>query len=153
MSEFSVGDLVESKHFRGVGAVLEGPNRKGEYLIGVGLLSIWFKPDQFIPSKQSADATKKSGKKIKRAKSSPSTDGQTLTLDLHGYTAARAIESVEQALDKAMLSETSALKLIHGLGSGTLQRALDKYLKDSPYVASHRIDERNPGVTWVYLGR
>jgi len=73
------------------------------------------------------------------------------SLDLHGTTVREAIEKTEDAINKAILAGADQLEIIHGIGTGALQKALAKYLSSAPGVASAKLDPNNIGTTIVYL--
>lgn len=58
-----------------------------------------------------------------------------LQLDLHGMREEEALREVEKFLDTAMAQNIDSVRIIHGLGSGRLQKAVRAYLSRSPYVA------------------
>lgn len=77
-----------------------------------------------------------------------------IELDLHGMREEEALKEVEKFLDTAMAQNMDKVRIIHGLGSGRLQKAVREYLKCSPYVA--RFETAVPqagghGVTEVLL--
>ncbi len=59
----------------------------------------------------------------------------SLELDLHGMREEDALKEVEKFLDTAMAQNADRVRIIHGLGSGRLQKAVRAYLSKSPYVA------------------
>ncbi len=77
-----------------------------------------------------------------------------IELDLHGMREDDALKEVEKFLDTAMAQNVDRVRIIHGLGSGRLQKAVRAYLSKSPYVA--RFETATPkaggfGVTEVVL--
>jgi len=57
-------------------------------------------------------------------------------------------------LDRAALSGTPLIRVIHGHGTGRLRQVLREYLKESPYVRTFRPGERaegGDGVTIITL--
>ena len=77
------------------------------------------------------------------------------SLDLRGLDADRAIEKTWNFIDKALLSGTSNVIIIHGHGTATLKKAIrSALLKDCPYDVDFRAGEREEGgdgVTVVQL--
>jgi DNA mismatch repair protein MutS2 len=74
-----------------------------------------------------------------------------LSLDLHGKTAAEAVEALDRFLNDALLAGASEASIIHGRGGGTLRTAVHARLQQLPSIAGFRLDPRNPGVTLVRL--
>jgi DNA mismatch repair protein MutS2 len=61
---------------------------------------------------------------------------------------------LEQFLDRAMRAGATRVRVIHGIGSGALKRAVNEYLQGSPYCVSfHEAgpQEGGAGVTVVEL--
>jgi DNA mismatch repair protein MutS2 len=75
-------------------------------------------------------------------------------LNLVGYTVDEAIPLVDQMVDKALVHGYTSLTIVHGLGSGTLKRAIRKHLGESGYVknlVAGGMDGENDGITIVEL--
>jgi DNA mismatch repair protein MutS2 len=73
----------------------------------------------------------------------------TLSIDLHGKTAAEAIEVLDAFLNDALLAGASDARVIHGRSGGTLKAAVHARLGKVPAVRHFRLDPGNPGVTIV----
>jgi DNA mismatch repair protein MutS2 len=72
-------------------------------------------------------------------------------LDLHGMRVLEAMAAVERMIDRAIIADLDRLEIVHGVGTGRIMMALHKYLATLDVVSSYRLDEINPGVTWVYF--
>jgi DNA mismatch repair protein MutS2 len=75
-------------------------------------------------------------------------------IHLLGLTVDDALERVDKFLDDASLSGVGEVRLIHGLGSGRLKRAIAGLLKDHPHVESFSpaaAGQGGAGVTLVTL--
>ena len=75
-------------------------------------------------------------------------------LNLLGYTIADALPLVERMIDQAVVHRCSRIRIIHGIGSGTLRKAIRKSLKENDYVKEFGPGGRNggnDGVTVVEL--
>ena len=75
-------------------------------------------------------------------------------LDIRGMMTDEAIPVVEQFLDGARMGKLTTVTIIHGKGTGALRKAVQSYLKSSPYVKSFRpgrFGEGEMGVTVVEL--
>ncbi len=64
-----------------------------------------------------------------------------------------ALEEVEKYLDQAFLSGISSVAVVHGLGTGTLKKAVSDLLRSHPHVVNYAVDEHNYGMTNVELAR
>jgi DNA mismatch repair protein MutS2 len=75
-------------------------------------------------------------------------------LSLLGLRAREALAALDTFMDRAVRSGQTTVRIIHGVGSGALCRAVRDYLADSPYCASFREGapaEGGGGVTVVEL--
>jgi DNA mismatch repair protein MutS2 len=66
-------------------------------------------------------------------------------LSLLGRRAKEAIAEVEAFLDRAVRAHYPSVRIIHGLGSGALKRAVREYLSASPYCQQFRPGEAREG--------
>ncbi len=73
----------------------------------------------------------------------------TPSLDLHGRTAAEALEALDGFLNDALLAGAVDARVIHGRSGGTLRATVHARLAQLPAVSRFRLDPRNPGVTLV----
>jgi DNA mismatch repair protein MutS2 len=75
-------------------------------------------------------------------------------LHLRGLSVDEALSRVDKYLDDAYLESLRAVRLVHGLGSGRLKRAIAEHLTEHPHVAtfsSAPAEEGGVGVTLVRL--
>jgi DNA mismatch repair protein MutS2 len=81
-------------------------------------------------------------------------DEATAELNLLGMRVHEALPQLEEFLDRATLNHQSSVRIIHGMGTGALRRAVRKFLADSPYCDSFNEAARaegGGGVTIVEL--
>lgn len=65
------------------------------------------------------------------------TDGaEYAELNLIGMRSGDALRKLEEFLDQAFLTNRAEVRIIHGIGSGALRKAVQEYLETSPYCAS-----------------
>ncbi len=77
-------------------------------------------------------------------------------LNLVGMRTGEALRKLEEFLDQAYLTNRKEVRVIHGIGSGALKKAVHEYLATSPYCASFRQAEPHhggAGATIVELGK
>ena len=77
-----------------------------------------------------------------------------LEVDLRGLEADEAIRTLDQGLDRAVVTGLSELRIIHGIRRGVLRSAVERHLRNHPQVASHRmgvVGEGGRGVTVARL--
>jgi len=66
-------------------------------------------------------------------------------LNLIGMRVPDGLRKLEEFLDQAYLTNKPEVRVIHGLGSGALRRAIHEYLSTSPYCAAFREAEPHSG--------
>lgn len=66
-------------------------------------------------------------------------------IHLIGLRAREALEKLEPFLDQAVQASLQTVRIVHGMGSGALRRAVAEYLDTCPYCASYRLGEPNEG--------
>lgn len=72
-------------------------------------------------------------------------------LDLRGYRFEEVKEAMDQAIDRALLSGLSTMRIIHGFGSGAVRKAVYDYIKSSPYIKGHRYGGEGEGLNGVTI--
>jgi DNA mismatch repair protein MutS2 len=80
--------------------------------------------------------------------------GATREVNVIGHRLDEAIPEVEKALDGALLSGASRLRVVHGHGTGRLRNGLREHLRQHPAVARLRsaaAQEGGDGATIVEL--
>jgi len=55
------------------------------------------------------------------------------------------LRKLEEFLDQAYLTNQTEVRVVHGIGSGALKKAVHEYLATSPYCASFRQAEPHHG--------
>ncbi|HAK05425.1 MAG TPA: hypothetical protein DCM23_01830 [Firmicutes bacterium] len=68
-----------------------------------------------------------------------------LELNLIGQRVDEALNNLDQYIDSALASNVKRVRIIHGLGTGALRKAVTNYLQGKPYVASFRDGEQGEG--------
>ena len=72
-------------------------------------------------------------------------------INLLGQRAREAIDTLGAFLDRALRSGASEVRIVHGLGSGALRRAVQEFLATSPYCAGYREAEASAGGAGVTI--
>jgi DNA mismatch repair protein MutS2 len=81
--------------------------------------------------------------------------GETAEVNLIGMRAPDALRRLEEFLDQAYLTNQSEVRVIHGVGSGALRKAVRDYLGTSPYCSGfHEAEPQagGAGATIVQIG-
>jgi DNA mismatch repair protein MutS2 len=136
-----VGDNVEVGDIKGELIVLE-PARA---VIGRGGLKIEVAPDRIRRSSM-ASASLSRPALAKTATVTYSAEGsEREELNLIGMRTSDALRKLEEFLDTAFLTNRAEVRIVHGIGSGALRKAVSEYLGTSPYCASFRPAEPHQG--------
>ncbi|MGH8012410.1 MAG: endonuclease MutS2 [Candidatus Binataceae bacterium] len=139
-----VGDQVELGEIRGELLTLE----PGRAVIGRGGLRIEVAPERL------RRATKAPPREAQVTVSADA-DRDRAELNVIGMRTADALRKVEEFLDQAYLTNRGEVRIVHGIGSGALKKAVQDYLGSSPYCASfHQAEphQGGAGATIVELG-
>ena len=134
------------------GVVLEA-GRGGRYRIRVEGVTIWcLEQDLAIPPEGAKK--KKAGHKEQRECTTALRSVEAAPpgrVDLHGLTVEEALARVVDEIDHALRRGADRVEVVHGKGSGRIKHALHHHLTSLPVVKAFKLDERNPGVTWLYF--
>jgi DNA mismatch repair protein MutS2 len=135
-----VGDSVEVGDIRGELIVLES----GRAVISRGGLRIEVAPERLRRSAAGAPETRPA--RTKPATVIFSADrGEGAELNLIGMRTTDALRKLEEFLDTAFLTNRAEVRIVHGIGSGALRKAVTEYLAASAYCASFRVAEPHHG--------
>jgi DNA mismatch repair protein MutS2 len=113
-----------------------------------------------LERREAADTTSRtaaaSESRAPSSRSRPSTPQMksVFELDLRGKRLHTAIEELEHQLDAAVLNDLSTFSVIHGLGTGVLQKGVRDYLESRPEVERYEFavpEEGGFGKTLVFL--
>jgi len=72
-------------------------------------------------------------------------------ITLLGLRAKEALAQLDRFLDRAIQAQHRSVRIIHGVGSGALRRAVEDYLSTSPYCAGFRSGEAREGGNGVTI--
>ena len=151
--EIMLGDTVEIIRLETKASVI-GINKDGSYQLRAGIMQLTAKPDEVYLLENAAP--------VAQAKKHPEHSDremrtQTLSseIDLRGMDAVEAECVLDRYLDEAMRANLSAVRIIHGKGTGTLRAAVQNQLKRNKFVKKFRLGvygEGENGVTIAELG-
>jgi DNA mismatch repair protein MutS2 len=119
---------------------------KNRYRVSLGSLVITCSAPELTVSTTNQSLISRSNK-IELPKITP----PATVLDLHGVTVDEALRQLELWIDRVTLTDLSKVKVIHGLGSGKVQKAVHQYLTGLKSVVSFNINPYNPGETEIVL--
>jgi DNA mismatch repair protein MutS2 len=72
-------------------------------------------------------------------------------INVMGLRVDEALEEVDRFMDRAIVHDVPAVRILHGIGTGRLMNAIRNHLSDIRYVKDVKKDEANSGVTIVEL--
>jgi DNA mismatch repair protein MutS2 len=133
-----VGDMVALGDIRGELLTLE----PGRAVIGRGGLRIEVTPERLRRAPK-GPVVHKPRAPLVTVSAEPTPD--RAELNLIGMRAADALRKLEEFLDSAFLANRQEVRVIHGIGSGALKKAVLEYLETSPYCQSFRQAEPHHG--------
>lgn len=144
VADLKVGDFVKVGNGDQIGTI--NWIKKGKAEINFGNLTMIAKVNTLVPAKEPIVKKKKS------VTSELLNSNQTLTeIDLRGMSKLDADRMLEEFLDKALLSNASRLKIIHGVGSGILRKAVLKKVREYPDIKQYFHPEMEYGGDGVTL--
>ncbi len=154
LSAIRVGDFVFVDNLDSVGRVEAVSGKKITVDCG-GMTVTTSAAHCFMPTKQELPK-KKSPQSVARKSShaAPTVRDIHDSLNIIGCTVDEAIPQIDSFLNDALLSGLSAVRIVHGKGTGALRRGVQDYLATQSYVKEfHTADERSggAGATDVYL--
>ncbi len=150
-----VGDPVRTPS-GAQGTLLSMPDRRGRVAVRVGSAKLRIDRDQ-LRSAIGAEAPQGSATRGPRGgeqEPAQGARGGCLEVDLRGMRVDEALERLEQQLDVALAQGRDEVRVIHGIGTGALRKAVREWLPHSPYVAracEADREEGGPGATRAIL--
>ncbi|WP_018962932.1 endonuclease MutS2 [Coprothermobacter platensis] len=146
--EIREGDTVYVSKFKQLGLVLSLSDDTAEVQIGPLRATVARSELSKAEPKREHHRTSNRGIEVNVTEDVP------MKLEVHGLTVDEALERVDKYLDQAYAAGLPYVYIIHGRGTGTLQRAIHEYLREHPHVSRFRFAEPNEGgtsVTMVYF--
>ncbi|MBF6568464.1 MAG: endonuclease MutS2 [Candidatus Binataceae bacterium] len=134
---FKVGDQVEVGDLRGELLQLD----QNRAVIGRGGLRIEVALDR-LRHARTPQPSRSSRRPQVSVAAAASGDAE---INLIGMRTAEALHRLEEFLDQAYLTNRAEVRIVHGIGSGALRKAIHEYLGNSAYSASFREAEPHQG--------
>ncbi len=149
-SEITPGKIVYVPSFSKNGTILSYPNQSKKVNIQIDNIKTTLSISQIAPAKQI-----NKNKEISKKEFSNFVPKQVSTeLNVIGLNVEEANLLVDKFLDTSAISKLETVRIVHGKGTGTLGKGIQKYLKNHPHVKSYRYGtygEGEMGVTVVEL--
>lgn len=135
----------------GFEATLVGlPDAEGRVTLRRGTFTIQSHVSRLAPAAGAAPARPE---RTPVARYEPSDEPPPLEADLRGMDAGEALAAVDRALDRAVLAGLHEVRIIHGIGTGALRKAVQRHLQGHPQVESQRWGEGHEGGRGVTVAR
>jgi len=128
-----VGDQVELGGIRGELVVME----PGKAVVSRGGLRIEVSPERLRRAKAASIAADARERKQIPSITVTSGAGEREEVNLIGMRTSEALRALEDFLDQAYLTNRREVRIIHGIGSGALRKAVLEYLSTSPYSSGY----------------
>lgn len=149
----AVGELVRIRSFKTTGRLLRLDAARGEAEIDVGGKRMKVEVSALAPASGSVPARPAAARQAAPARpgSQDASSMSSAEVVLVGRRVDEALPEVERALNEALLSGRSSLRIVHGHGTGRLAAAVREFLDQHPGVAAHRPGEPREGGTAVTI--
>lgn len=132
---FEAGDSVDVLSYGQKGEILS--IEKDEAIVQMGILKMNIPLKELKKRKKekiTRPVARRTGKSVVKS-----------SLDLRGKRYEEAMTALDQYLDQVLLSSYSQVEIIHGKGTGALQKGVQQHLKQHPKVKSYRMGHPNEG--------
>lgn len=141
-----------------VGTLVSLPDRHGRVTLQTAGAKLTLPREQLGRADGSADprARPSSQPALAASPAPPLRTGGIAEIDLRGLRVDEAIDRLDADLDAAVVAGRDELRVIHGIGTGALRRAVREHLPRSPFVVElleASRDEGGAGATKVVLRR
>ncbi len=147
------GDIVFVHKFEDEGEVLSVNTAKKEATVLVGSFNVLVKFSNISrvmnPKKAQPEKVSKKNKfspKIAQNSFAPrKVEGSLVEINLLGNRVPEALAKLDEFIDRALMNSISEIKIIHGIGTGALKKAVSEYLKTHTAIASFRSGQHGEG--------
>lgn len=145
--ELHVGDHVYIKPYQQEGIIKSA--KKDAWVVNFGQFELEF-TNQDLVKTQPPKVKSQTVRKVKFSGETPSKEG-SMELDLRGFKYEDVKLAIDKAIDSAILSNLPSIRIIHGFGTGAVRKAVLAYIKESPYIKSHRFGGAGEGLNGVTI--
>lgn len=147
--KLKIGDEVFITPYQQYGKIV---NIKDDvYQVQFGQFNLEFKAKdlkkekEIVPKKTKIKAQTRSGEPFKPIKAG------SFEVDLRGFRFEEVKPALDDAIDGAIISGLTQLRIIHGFGTGAVKKAVHNYIKSSPYIKEHRFGGEGEGLNGVTI--
>ena len=145
----NIGDEVFITSYQQYGKIVD--IKDDEYNVKFGKFDLKFsKTDLKKDTPKEKTKSKTITRKAKSEDVQPQKQGK-LELDLRGFRFEEVKPAIDDAIDGALMSGLTTLRIIHGFGTGAVRKAVYQYIKSSPYIKDHRYGGEGEGLNGVTI--
>lgn len=149
------GDLVYVQQFDRMGRVLDEPKGNQRVQVDVNGKKMEIPADLLRQPSESQESEQQKRKEKKSASTSrvnlSEETKMSNRIDIRGQRADEARTSLERFYNHALVNGLHELEIIHGKGTGALQKVVDEFLSEQRQVKSHRLGELEEGGAGVTI--
>ena len=149
--ELKLGDSVHVISLNLDGIVSSLPNQSGNFFVQMGILRSQVNiSDVALVEEQGNKPENKT-----RTRSSSMVKSATISTEINviGKNVDEACSELDKYLDDALLAHLPGVRIIHGRGTGALQKGIHAYLKRQTFIKSYSLADFNEGGNAVTIVR
>ncbi|BCR35986.1 endonuclease MutS2 [Mariniplasma anaerobium] len=147
--ELNIGDEVFITSYQQYGKIVD--IKDDLYRVKFGQFDLKFKAKDIKKEKDDKPKKKKTVVKSKQSEPfKPQKQGK-MEVDLRGFRFEEVKAALDDAIDGAMISGLTTLRIIHGFGTGAVRKAVHQYIQSSPYIKDHRFGGEGEGLNGVTI--
>ena len=149
--ELKLGDSVHVISLNLDGIVSSLPNQSGNFFVQMGILRSQVNiSDVALVEEPSTKPENKT-----RTRSSSMVKSATISTEINviGKNVDEACSELDKYLDDALLAHLPGVRIIHGRGTGALQKGIHAYLKRQTFIKSYSLADFNEGGNAVTIVR
>lgn len=144
----NVGDEVFITSYQQYGTIID--IKEDTYVVKFGKFELAFDKSDLKKDKPKPSDKPKLVQKQKSEEIKPQKEGK-LEVDLRGFRYEEVNAALDDAIDGALMSGLTTLRIIHGFGTGAVRKAVHSYIKSSPYIKEHRYGGEGEGLNGVTI--
>lgn len=143
------GDCVLIVDIDKTGYVLQEPDSSGNLLVQAGIIKSRVSLSNIRLVEQNKPTQPKG--KFTKTVTSNKVASANMELDLRGEMVEEAIAELDMFINRALMTNSNMVTIIHGKGTGALRTAVHVYLKQSKHIKSFRLGLYGEGETGVTI--
>lgn len=152
--KLKLGDTVRILSMNTTGDVVTLPNEKGTFYVQIGILrsQVNLSDVELVSENNTAKKTSPSFSS-QRNSSLMKSANISYEINVIGMNVDEACFELDKYLDDALLAHLEYVRIIHGRGTGALQKGIHAYLKQQKFIKSYKFAEFDDGGNAVTIVR